>query len=219
MKQRWTCVIIFLIVLLANNWWWQIFHLNRIVSFLGFFLAISFLLFNGWLRFFLIPFLFFLIFLFLFSSSNRLTVFSLTDSQIYLINERRAYYSYNFLGRFFENKPNYYFFQWQKNFFESFDPNLYFFSGHPRERPGVWEFDKFPFLYLPFFLWGFFRILNRKDSFFLLLYPILSIVFISFFKEANNFLFLLFPWFVIVLYFGFEFFLPFLSTRFNHAKK
>jgi len=40
------------------------------------------------------------------------------------------------------------------NFSEVVGPNVYFFANHPRERVGVREFEKFPYVFLPIFLWG-----------------------------------------------------------------
>ncbi|MDD5415721.1 MAG: hypothetical protein PHE48_01805 [Candidatus Daviesbacteria bacterium] len=77
------------------------------------------------------------------------------------LNERHNYFAKE-LREFFLNKYslNYYknynlsFYKFQRNFFSALDPNLYFFAGHPRERAGINEFEKFQSLYLIFFIIG-----------------------------------------------------------------
>lgn len=54
------------------------------------------------------------------------------------------------------------FYKLQKNVSEVLDPNLYFFANHPRERVGVVEFEKFPYVLLPAFFLGFVS-LKRKQ--------------------------------------------------------
>jgi hypothetical protein len=46
------------------------------------------------------------------------------------------------------------FFRMESNVFQSIDPSLYFFVNHPRERFGVHEFEKFPYILMPFFIIG-----------------------------------------------------------------
>ena len=53
------------------------------------------------------------------------------------------------------------FFRLLRNFSEVIDPNLYFFANHPRERVGVSEFEKFPYLLLPFFIYGLVTIISK----------------------------------------------------------
>lgn len=48
-----------------------------------------------------------------------------------------------------------------KNFSEVIDPNFYFLANHPRERIGVTEYEKIPYILLPFFIIG---ILSIKRS-------------------------------------------------------
>jgi hypothetical protein len=55
-------------------------------------------------------------------------------------------------------------FRIMKNFSEVVDPNLYFFANHPRERIGMQEFEKFPYLFLPFFIYGSFLLIENKKG-------------------------------------------------------
>jgi len=84
------------------------------------------------------------------------------------------------------------------NFLSQIDPNLYFFAGHPRERLGVVEFEKFPFIFLPFFLFGAYTaIKNKKYLLFLFLVPVL----INSVNRITNET-ALFPFFAVTLYLG-----------------
>jgi hypothetical protein len=96
------------------------------------------------------------------------------------------------------------FYRMLNNFSEVVDPNLYFFANHPRERVGITEFEKFPYLLLPFFVYGLVAIIskrkfnkNLKISFFA---PILLLTFIG--NKNNLGPFSLFPFIVVVCTLG-----------------
>ena len=90
-----------------------------------------------------------------------------------------------------------------KNFFETVDLNLYFFANHPRERTGVWEFEKLPWVFLPFFLYGLFLIVNSSKVLLLLLEGVAPVIFISIIGNANPLgSFSLFPVFVAATAYG-----------------
>lgn len=85
------------------------------------------------------------------------------------------------------------FYRLERNFFETIDPNLYFFSNHPRERVGVTEFEKFTYVLLPAFLYGLYLIIKEK-RYLLLAYLFLSVGIISVVGHDNLLgPFLLFP--------------------------
>ncbi len=88
------------------------------------------------------------------------TIWQAKDEEIFLLNERRSYYP-NQLGWIFQNKLTLAFYKLEQNFFQNLDPNLYFFATHPRERRGYSEFERFPAIFLPFFLLGLLFI-NKK---------------------------------------------------------
>ena len=68
----------------------------------------------------------------------------------------------------------------QENIFESLDINQYFFASHPRQRVGVKEFEKFPYILLPFFILGIVKLINNKDYGFIIIYLVLPILFVAF---------------------------------------
>lgn len=88
----------------------------------------------------------------------------------------------------------------QNNFFQSLDPNQYFFAGHPKERVGISEFEKFPYILLPFFVIGLVEAVRKKKNQFLFLAFIVPLIFYSFVGHKSLFgEFLFFPFLVICI--------------------
>lgn len=97
------------------------------------------------------------------------------------------------------------FFRIITNFSENIDPNLYFFANHPRQRVGIQEFEKFPYILLPIFLMGILISLKswKKEVFFISLFiPLFVLSLIG----NNNSLgpFVLFPFLAVAISFGLE---------------
>lgn len=77
------------------------------------------------------------------------------------LNQRHFHYAAD-LGGIYQNKLSVYIYnniapfshQLESNIFSTLDLNLYFFASHPRERSGIEEFNKYPSLFLPFFIIG-----------------------------------------------------------------
>ncbi|OGM18898.1 hypothetical protein A2685_02110 [Candidatus Woesebacteria bacterium RIFCSPHIGHO2_01_FULL_37_10] len=61
---------------------------------------------------------------------------------------------YRFANWLEQRKEAIIFYKIEDNFSEVVDPNLYFFANHPRERIGVVEYEKLPYVLLPFFVMG-----------------------------------------------------------------
>jgi len=210
-------LLIFFLCLLGNYWLWHTLQTSLFLGLLGVFLSIIIFELKDNLTKRLVVSLVSLVFIVLFFlQANPNFIFDFNDLEIYTINQRRSYYPAP-LGQLFENKPVYFFSKWEKNVFESLDLNNYFFAGHPRERLGVSEFKKFPFIYLPILLIGFFQTIKKRHTF-IFLYPIGSIFIISVFEVAGDSLFILFPWFVVVLSEGFNTSLNFLASRLDYVK-
>ncbi|MCH7730114.1 hypothetical protein IID21_01130 [Patescibacteria group bacterium] len=76
-------------------------------------------------------------------------------------------------------------FRIKKNFSEAIDPMLYFFANHPRERVGVEEFEKFPYILLPFFIFGIFSLSKKFRNKSLALSLLAPLVLISFIGNKN----------------------------------
>ncbi len=56
----------------------------------------------------------------------------------------------------------------EANISEVVDPNLYFFANHPRERVGVIEYEKFPYILLPVFIIGLLSLKRQNLKYILL---------------------------------------------------
>jgi hypothetical protein len=101
-----------------------------------------------------------------------------------------------------ERKEVIIFYRLEKNFFETIDPNLYFFSNHPRERIGVSEFEKFAYIVLPIFLYGLYLVIKKK-RYFLLAYLFISLGIISVIGHDSLLgPFLLFPFISLSVFVG-----------------
>lgn len=71
------------------------------------------------------------------------------------------------------------------NFFEIIDPSLYFFANHPRERIGIQEFEKFPYIFLPFFVYGLILLFKKEKKSFWFIYFFIPVALISFVGHKN----------------------------------
>lgn len=90
-----------------------------------------------------------------------------------------------------------------KNFSEIIDPNLYFFTNHPREKTGAKEFEKFSYILLPVFILGLFEIKKRQIKYiFLTISPIILISIIG--NNSPIGPFSLFPFFALIISLGFK---------------
>lgn len=99
-----------------------------------------------------------------------------SPEEIFLLNQRRSFYP--FFGQLFQNKFTLSLNKFKGNLFYNLDPNLYFFATHPRERLGIKEFEKFPALFLPLFLIGFFLFLKKSSP------KVIIFVFVTLFLSA-----------------------------------
>lgn len=61
----------------------------------------------------------------------------------------------------------------EENIFEALDINYYFYGGFPRNNPS--DYEKFPYILIPFFIAGLFRLIEKREYFnstFLFLLPL-----------------------------------------------
>lgn len=84
--------------------------------------------------------------------------------------------------------------------FENLDIGNYFFKGHPRERVGVEEKQKFYFFHLILFVFGFFSKEIKRFRKFLIIYTVIALIFAFIFKwrEANQTIFFSVPLILIM---------------------
>lgn len=103
------------------------------------------------------------------------------------------------------------------NLSEVIDPNLYFFANHPRERVGVDEFEKFPYIMLLIFICG---LIVAKKSQLLILSAgfLLAFILFSFIGSTNNLgPFLMFPFICLSIYLGLQKFINLKSSVITKA--
>ena len=192
-----------IISLFANLWIYKVFAANL---FLGILILIATILLLKNSKLFLllfIPVLFFQI-----QTTNKTSLTAISNDDRRVIDMRlRAYPSKLLrLGYWLEErKESIIFYRVATNFFENMDPNLYFFSNHPRQRVGIKEFEKFPYVLLPFFLLGIFNWISKKNKLFWLISFLVPITILSIIGNKNNLgPFSLFPFLVVSIYEGFK---------------
>lgn len=151
--------MIFLVpVLLANSWIYKITLANFFVGALV--ITTTILLYKG-SRFAFLFFLPLLIFQITITQKSSLTNIANDDRRLIDLRLRAYPVSVLRVGHWLEErKESIALGRVSKNFFENLDSNLYFFANHPRERIGIKEFEKFHFIFLPFFLAGLFDLIK-----------------------------------------------------------
>ena len=154
-----------LLVIVLNPWWWIIIRRNFLTGLLVFVLSLVVFqyFFKSKSRILLLLFLSLTAILFFISVGKAFdeSILRASALDIQQYNKRHEFYA-NSLGKIYTNRFSLAYFKeynlplykLQRNFFANLDPNLYFFSSHPRERVGVEEFNKYLPVFLPFFLIG-----------------------------------------------------------------
>jgi len=189
-------MISLLISLFANLWIYKIFAVNFLLGIL--ILITTILLFKNNKLFLLlfIPILFFQI-----QTTNIASLTAISNDDRRVIDMRLRAYPPKFLRFGYwleERKESIIFNRVAINFFENMDPNLYFFANNPRQRVGIKEFEKFPYVLLPFFLLGVLDCIQKKNKMFWLISFLAPLIVLSIIGNRNNFgPFSLFPFFVV----------------------
>lgn len=152
-------ILSILIVLVCNFWSWELFTYNLFLFLIVW--TASILLYLSIIRsskkllyifcLILIP----VLIIQLKTTKNAvLDYMSETDRQLFATRRGELSAIVPNLGKYLESKPEYIFLKFEHNSLRATDLNLYFFGSHPRERSGIREFEKFSFLFLPFFIFG-----------------------------------------------------------------
>lgn len=209
---------IFVFVLLGNFWIWKILSLNTPLGLL--IIAVSIFLFLSLKRknqnysvIFII--LFTLLLFFQWKTTSKVSLVELSNDEQRVQQMRLKEYPPVFfeIGRktlwvpvahWFEGREeSIAFFRILENFSETIDPNLYFFANHPRERIGINEFEKFPYVFLPLFFYGLLLSVEKNRKLVFSISLILPVVLISIIGHKNPFgPFSLFPFFSVLITLG-----------------
>ncbi|OGM30445.1 hypothetical protein A2630_01855 [Candidatus Woesebacteria bacterium RIFCSPHIGHO2_01_FULL_44_10] len=145
----------------GNLWIWRIFNLNPVVALLLVGATLAF--YKNFKIIFLILFAGTLFFQFKTTNIQDLT--HLTNDQQRVVQIRLKAYPYwaTSIGKWLEVSPKAIALgRIRQNFFENLDINQYFFATHPRQRVGITEFEKFPYILLPFFIYGTYKSVKQK---------------------------------------------------------
>lgn len=212
---------LFFLILFGNYWIWSIFLTNQLVFVCLVFASVVLYLFctrqqKKYIYIFLVLLLILLLLQARTTTGNNLKEIS-NDEQRVQTQRRNLYHSrFHVLRLLFFKLPLVEFFEgdlaiakkkFQVNFFETFEPNVYFFAGHPRERIWAKESYKFPFVLILPFIVGVFAILNRRflyfHSFFLI--SAITLGFTGHFNPLGPFI--VFPFLVFLIYSGANFLL------------
>lgn len=189
-------MISLLISLLVNLWIYKIFTVNFLLGIL-ILLATIFLFTNKkYFLLFFIPILFFQI-----QTTNKTSLMEISNDDRRIIDMRLRAYPPKLLRLGYwleERKESIILNRITTNLFENLDPNLYFFSNHPGQRVGIKEFEKFPYILLPFFLLGMFNLIKKKNMMFWSMSFLVPLMILSMIGNKNNLgPFSLFPFFVV----------------------
>lgn len=213
-KQKWNFVIL-IIILIISHWSWQIFSVSPLLLIFIWLSSVTLLLIidrpSGKLK--IICGILFIILIIWQCITTKNISLSINPTEEYLLNTRRVQMSsisFNIaghkinpnLGKFLQGRQAFMVYKFQENLFRSLDVNEYFFAGHPRERAGIREFEKFNFMLFPFFVLGLYMAIIKKYTQLLIgliiLYLILGII------GTDNYLgaFILYPVFTIFITLG-----------------
>ncbi|MCK4588303.1 hypothetical protein KAT60_00615 [Candidatus Woesebacteria bacterium] len=211
---------IFVFVLLGNFWIWKILFYSAPLGLLV--LASSVFLYLSFKRslkkyFFAFLVLFSLLLVFQWKTTSEESLVELSNDEqrvqqmrlkeyppvFFKIGEKTAWIP---LAHWFEGREeSIAFFRILENFSETIDPNLYFFANHPRERVGVNEFKKFPYIFLPLFFYGLVLSVTERRKLALGVSFILPVFLVSIIGHKNQLgPFSLFPFLVVSAVHGLE---------------
>lgn len=194
-------MISLLISLSANLWIYKIFAVNFI---LGILLLLTTVFLVKRSKFFLL--LLFLILVFQVQTTSKTSLTAISNDDRRVVDLRLRSYPPKFLRLGYwleERKESILFNRIATNFFENIDPNLYFFANSPRQRVGTREFEKFPYILLPFFLLSLFDFVSKKNKLLWLISFLVPITTISIIGNKNNLgPFSFFPFFAVSIYEG-----------------
>lgn len=157
-------LFIHITVIILSPWWWIIVGRNLWVSILAFILSVAVFIYFWQVKskklFLSLLLLTTILFFVAVKDAFDESIFRNSALDIQQINKRHEFYAS--MGKLYKNRFSLAYFgdynlpfsKLQRNFFANLDPNLYFFTSHPRERMGVEEFKKYLPIFLPFFLIG-----------------------------------------------------------------
>lgn len=202
---------VIIIILITSPWSWQIFSSNLLLLIVVWVssIALFFATINNSNKLDIAcGILFTVLIIWQCVTTKNISLNYINPTEEYLLNARRVQMSnirLGFaefqinpnLGKFLQSRQAFMIYKFQENLFRSLDVNEYFFAGHPRERAGIREFEKFNFIFLPFYILGLYvAIIGRYSKLLIgliIFHLVLGII------GTNNYLgaFILYPFFVV----------------------
>lgn len=218
--------MIILILLLLTPWTWYLFQKDFIITLL--LIGLSSVLLKATLNYPKPSFINNTALVVLFLIIALLVLVKGFDKEIWITSpveiapqlKRHNFYAEAF-GQLYRNRIGIYYyknispplFKIQRNLFSNMDINLYFFASHPRERGGLIEFEKYPYIFLPIFLYGVSVVIKQRK--FILGFYLIAAILISSFISSNYLLgpILFFPLMNVILIVGFISLLKFIRSK------
>ena len=158
-------MIFVIFALLANLWIYKVFLTNFILGIL--IIGSCIFLYKKSFRIFLLFFIPVLLIQIVTTEKVSLTAISNDDRREIDLRLRAYPPSFLRIGYWLEErKESISFWRLSNNLFENLDPNLYFFANNPRQRVGIKEFEKFPYILLPLFVLGILRLVGKEKRLF-----------------------------------------------------
>lgn len=190
--------IYFFLLLFLNLWIWKIVSVSLLIGLV----VILTTIFRGKK---IGIFLLLLLLLIQVKTTNIVPLTRLSEDEVVRQIQRMREYNNPRIAHILEERPEaLIFFKLQNNLSQLVDPNFYFFANHPRERAGVNEFEKFPYLLIPFFIYGLYKLVKKREYLFFAVYLLFPLAVLSLIG-LNNPLgpFSLFPFILTTSYEGF----------------
>lgn len=179
-------------VIIFNLWIWKIFNFNFLIGITVILTTVSL-----YYKKLTLTILFFILILFLQYKTSSINSLTFLNGDEKIVQEQKmhgyppVYISlgtkkvYIPVSNWLEARPEILiFYKLQTNISEVVDPNLYFFANHPRERAGLKEYEMFPYILIPFFIFGISKT-EKKDLKFLLL-SISPLILLSLIGNSNK---------------------------------
>lgn len=204
-------LLLTLFLVFSNFWIFKIFSQNLFIGIILVFVTMVILL-NHHKKVLLVC-LFILLFM-QYQTTNIRNLYLLDNDQQRVQQERIRSYPLTYIdvfGKVLWLKPEIWFEQnnfviaaskVEENFFENLDLNKYFFAGFPRNNNS--DFEKFPYIYLPVFIFGLSNLISKKRYEIFFLSFAIPVIFLSMIGNENKLgPFSLFPFFMLSFLRGF----------------
>ena len=180
--------VTFLLVLYLSEWFWRLSEESVVimitVTLLGLLLSFDLLGFLKTKKKIIVYFILVIVGVNLVFTSFNSDLFKQNGTERSVFEQRKEL-NHGINKLFINNGYNSYL-KVQRNFFTNLDFNQYFFGGEPRFRNYAVDFSKFPFLFLPFFIYGIYIIAIEIKKYKIFLFSTLLVLVLATFTQTNS---------------------------------